>query len=288
MEKGYDLKGGICGGTDSSVDKNAPKEIKSGEMTFFNVASALDSNGARFGFISAFAAPAGSGTFLFLETGRRGDSAVSWALVKSDVFTPLAALVQEYGLAKQSGVHSTTHGLPENFGGSVDICYKSGEKISFSDNQTPIISPKFASGVADVMTKAMAGERVPLPDTKTLRSIEFKENRADGRFTKATLTLDKNGTGTNEKSARYSDPKVYESSKPVDAETIAAIKKNIEDTGILAWENLPKSEFSFDENKTLTFIFDGGEKITVVGDRRLPDGIKNGFFAIELEMTTKH
>ena len=288
MGKGYEFKEAVCGGTDTSYDESAPKEIKSDKMTFFSVTSALDSSGARFGFISAFAAPAGDGTFLFLETGRRGDSTVAWALVRSDVFPPLAALVKEHGLAKQNGVHMTTHGLPENFGGSVDIRYESGEKISFSDNQSPIFSSKFASAVADVMKKAMAGERVPLPDVRTLVSIRFEETRSGGGFTDATLTIGADGAGTNEKKSRYSDPKVYESSKPVDKATVDEIKKNILDTGLLAWEKLPKSDYAYGANKKLTFTFVNGASITVPSDRRLPSRISDGFFAIELEMTTKH
>ncbi len=286
--KDSELKIPVCGGTDFSIDKKAPKEIKSDEMIFFDVASALDSNGMRFRFISAFAAPVGDGTFVFLETGRRGDSTAEWALVKSDVFPSLAALVREHELAKQNGVYSKTHGLPENFGGSVDIRYESGEKISFADNQSPIISSEFANKVTDVLKKAMAGERVPLPDVKTLKSIRFEEARSDGGFTDATLTLDADGAGTNEKKSRYSDPTVYQSSKPVDKATVDAIKKNIEDTGLLAWEKLPQSEYAYGANKKLTFTFADGASIVVRGGRRLPDRISGGFFNTELEMATKH
>ena len=291
-----------CGGTDATLDTNAPKQIVSDKMVFFYATSALNSWGlpsetvnsrlGPLGLVSAFAAPSGEGTFLFLETSsgpRRYDNVKrSWALVKKDVFPSLVALVDESDIIKDNGYHSKTHGLPEDFGGSVKIVYESGEKISFSNNQTPVFRYEFGRKVAELFDEAMSGERVPLPDVSELSSIVYEENGSGGSFTKAHLTIGPDGKGINEKKTRYSDPHVYESTKEVDAKTIEEIKEKIAEKGILAWAGLPKKEFTFGAQKKMTFVFGDGTKITVPGDRCLPDQISGGFFDIELEIVTKH
>ena len=293
---------GMCGGTDASQDTKAPKEILSEDMILFDVTSALSrgyipSEGKRnsvekLGYVSAFAAPVSNGTFLFFEKGdsfqKRAQKTRSWAYVKEDVFPSLVRFVRDRDIAKSNGFHSTTHGLPENFGGSVDIRYASGEKISFSHNQQSIITLAAGAEIANLFTKAMNGEKVELPVVSSLKEIRFEELRKNGGFTKAVLTIQPDGTGINAKQSKYDDPKIYESEKPIDAETVVAIKKNIEDTGILAWSDLPSNGFSYRIDKQLTFVFDDGREIIVKNDRLVPDQIGRGFFNIELEMTTKH
>lgn len=51
------------------------------------------------------------------------------------------------------------YGLPENFGGSVSIEYASGEKISFSNNQQPILSPNTGLCIKELFSEAMKGEK---------------------------------------------------------------------------------------------------------------------------------
>ena len=292
---------GMCGGTDATQDTRAPKEIASEDMIFFSATSALggvcvlpEANSAPspYSYVSAFAAPAGDGCFIFLSTrvgfGVGGESKAEWALVRENVFPALVRLTRECGLAESNGRHSTTHGLPENFGGSVDIRYAGGERISFSNNQFPVFTPVTGSRIAETLTRAMEGERLPLPDLSGLREIDYDEEREDGGFTRAALKLLPDGTGVNAKSSRYSDPTVYQSEKPVERETVDAIKENIKRTGILAWAGLPESGFKLGGDKKLTFVFDGGESVTVRSNLLTPGQIGGGFFNIELEMTAKH
>ncbi len=110
---------------------------------------------------------------------------------------------------------------------------------------------------------------------------------ANGGFTRAELSILPDGTGSNKKRSRYDDPKVYESEKPVDRETVDAIKKNVADTGLLAWAGLPDCSY-ISGDKRLTFVFSGGERISVRGGRNVPDQLSGGFFNVELEMTVKH
>ncbi len=286
-----------CGGTTATQDTRAPKTILSEEMTFFTAFSALPySRYEGIGrpplhFVAAYAAPASDGTLLYLETydsmNRRGRGS-AWAYVKDDPFPALEQLTREEDLAKNNGFHSKTHGLPENFGGEILIRYASGEKISVSDNQTPILSRRAGERIAAFFAEAMRGERVPLPELSTLREIRFAEERPNGGFTRATLTIQADGTAVNRKEQRFDDPTVYRSEKKVDAEAVAAIRAAIERCALLAWPGLPKRAYLTDKNKTLTFVFADGQEIVVDYDSEAPDALRGGFFDIELEMSTKH
>ena len=291
-----------CGGTDAYQDTKAPKEIVSREITFFSARSALgrgisepspvgSRDTAGLEYICAFAAPGSEGTFMFLETKDSPweDEGVrrSWAYVKNDVFPALADLVSECGLAKDNGYHSVTHGLPEDFGGSVDIEYGSGEKISFSDNQCPVISPDTAGRIAAFFGSEMAGESVRLPDLSSLVSVLFDETRKDGGFTRAELTVLPDGTGIVRKACRYSRPDTYETVNSVGAEMVSAVKDTVSSTGLLAWSGLPGTASVTGNEKSLTFVFRDGRTVTVPDGRRVPDRIRRGFFDIELEISVK-
>ena len=237
---------------------------------------------------SAYAAPAGQGTFLFLATERLEKEEKNWALVRESPFPALTRLAREHDLARDNGFHSRTHGLPQNFGGEVDIRYASGERISFSDNQTPILSPQAGQEIVRFFRTAMRGEKVPLPDLADLATVRFEEQRKDGGFTTATLTLLPDGSGSNEKRSRYDGSKIYESIKPVDKETVAAIKETIEEAGLVAWASLPDNGFSAPAVRSLTFTFDHGAAITVTDGKLIPDPLSRAFFSIQLELETKH
>ncbi|MBO4733145.1 MAG: hypothetical protein J5662_01580 [Clostridia bacterium] len=284
-----------CGGTYATLDNDAPKKIISNDITLFSVTSKLnmfnagEEDGERLRFVSAFAAKTERGSFLYLETlSCYDDNRNSYlAFVKSDIFPLLDAIARQYNFAKQNGFHSTTHGLPENFGGDVKIRYESGEEINFSDNQSPVIPVDAGVKIASVFGEYAKAEPVPLPGTPDIEAIRFFEERDDG-FTKAELKIRPDGTAVNYKSSKYGDGKIFESEKEVDKDTVAQILKTVLDCGMLAWRYLPENEYAAGNLKTLTFVFKDKIEITADNRRSLPLRISNGFFDIELEIATKH
>ena len=222
----------VCGGTDASLDTRAPKQICSEDMILFDVESALgyvtdDNPETRkrppLNFVSAFAVPCGSGSFLCFESDRgyrKEKTKRVLAVVRESVFPELTALVRSCDLARSNGYHSQTHGLPENFGGHVCVRYASGERIDFSDNQSPVLSLEEAERIAGFFENAVRGEKCTAQDTALLSTVTFEEKREKGCFTRATLRIHPDGTGTNQKTSCYDGSKVYQSEKPVDAGTV--------------------------------------------------------------------
>lgn len=290
-----------CGGTTTTQDKKAPKEIVSDDMILFDVTSELgyktDSWNYKYGnepigYISAFAAKTDSGTFVYLNSGsgyfKYAEPKQDLALIKKDIFPELVSLVKEYDLAKTNGYHSKTHGLPQNFGGSVYILYSSDEKISFSDNQAPIIPCNLGFKLYELFENALKSEKVDLPSVSNLSEIHFYEEHTSGGYTKAILNLNEDGTGTNKKESKYDGPTIYKSEKIVDKDTINTILAYIQDNQMFAWEKLHERKSLYGKNESMTFIFKDGTSITIKNDRELPDRIQSAFFNIQLEITTKN
>ena len=274
------------GGNDTTIDTNAPREIGSRQMTLFDVTSQLPEGEGALRYVSAFAVPSERGAFLFLETE---DSQLhrAWALVAQDPFPRLAELTAALGLAQNNGWYSETHGLPMNFGGQIRVDYAGGETIRISDNQSPVLDRQAGEQIAALFGELMAGEQVALPKPEDLTGIRFEEVREGGDFTRAELTLLPDGTAVNQKTSKYGDS-VYESEKPVEAETVNALRENLNATGLLAWSGLPDNGFRLDGEKKLTFLFSDGSQVEVENDRLLPGQLSMGFFNVELEMSTKH
>ena len=287
-----------CGGTTWSRDENAPRVIVSRDMTFFHVSTRLNWTVPRdpreeermLFCVTAYAAPADRGTFLFLEAASPewlGRREFSWALVREDPFPVLAEFAAACDLAKENGLCSRTHGLPENFGGSIDVRYRSGERISVSDNRSPLLSQEDGRKTAEIFRRLMAGERVPLPDPAGLSEICFSEDRRDGGYTRCVCGIRPDGTAINRKRRCYSGEKAFDSEKSVDASTVASIREVLTKKGVPAWSGLPDNGFG-SEKKSITLRYGTGEEITVLNDRLLPDQLRGGFFDIELELTAKH
>ncbi len=291
----------MCGGTKATMDTKAPKIISSSEITVFSISSSFAGFGTvgtvkpeeTIGYVYAHAVPSAGGTFLYLVTkkgmGMYGSDDVwsGWALIKNDIMPSLSDFTNEYELSKNNGFHSFTNGLPQNFGGNIEIIYADGEQISISNNQSPVFSMQAAVKIAKIFRDAMDMERSDLPDISLLSEIRFATDFSDGGFQRATLRLMPDGTGVNHKISKYGESQIYESEKEVESEIIADIKRNITDAGILAWVGMPLRK-KITDDKVMTFVFSDGREITVNDRVYLPYGLTSGFFNIELEMTTKH
>lgn len=286
-----------CGGTDATLDRAAPREIASDALLWFDGESVLPyldrerrddgSFPACLGFVHAFAAAAGEGTFLFLSTGeeRHGERTSAWALVKGDFMPDLARLIREQELAAHNGYHSQTHGLPENFGGSVRARYATGEKLSFADNQSPVLSRGQGQALADWFAARLKEERLPLPDLAGLVALRFEERRDDGGFTEVDVTLNADGSARVARRRRFDDPTVYEKEATFSPEQVADLKATAEQAALLARQYLPVREYPSGSDKTLTFRFADGEEIAVRDDRVVPGSLSDGFFRVELALT---
>ncbi|MBO4694026.1 MAG: hypothetical protein J5659_06540 [Clostridia bacterium] len=280
-----------CGGTVSTLDKSAPKTIKSNDMTLFSVISKININSTppegkpALNYVHAFAVKGTAGTFLFFDAHNYLNVSTSyWLFTDENIFYTLNKFVQKYDIAKQNGYHSTTHGLPDNFGGAVNIKYSSGEKISFSDNQTPIISVEAGNEIAEMFNNFSKISKIKLPDTSNLKEIDYYEERKGG-FTEAKLLLNSDGTATNKNTSKY-DNKIYESENTVDKDTVLSIKQTIENKGMLAWKSLPKSAYTGSEKKKIVFVFEDNTSVSVHNDLLLPYEVSSGFFDIEFILTT--
>ena len=282
-------KPGVCGGTDATLDTAAPKTILSRDMTLFSATSALRGDSHSLGYVSAFAVGAGEGTFLFLETGEsfryRDEKQRIIGVVKENPFPALVALVRDCDLAKDNGFHSTTHGLGENYGGEIDVWYASGETISVSNNQSPVLTDETGEKIAALFRQLLQGPAVPQPDPADLRSIHFREERPNGGFTQVDASVTPDGAQL----CRHYHPENGHDSETtgmLTADELSAIRGIMEKSAILAWAHLPGDGFTHREKRTLTFTFADGREITVPDDRLLPQQFCDAFNDIRHLLTS--
>ena len=282
-------KPGVCGGTDATLDTAAPKTIISRDLSLFSATSALCGDSQTLGYVSAFAVGAGEGTFLFLETGKsfryRDEKQRIIGVVKENPFPHLVELVWDCDLAKDNGFHSTTHGLGENYGGEIDVWYASGETISVSNNQSPVLTDEAGGKIAALFRALLQGPIVPQPDPADLQAIRFREAHPNGSFTQVDMTVTPDGAHLR----RHDHPETGHDSDTTGALTadeVSAIRGTMEKCAILAWAHLPDDGFPHREKRTLTFTFADGREITVPDDRLLPRQFCDAFNDIRHLLTS--
>ena len=291
----------LCGGTDEGYYKNTSGIINSDDMVLFDVSSVLSDPGAdederkrKVGYLAFFAVNAGEGTFVYKVTGSgthpsRYDSCViEWAIIKENGMPALAALTKELELCRDNGHYTFTHGLPQDYGGTIDIKYADGEKIKISSNQNPVITREAAFETERLFDRFLRAEKVDLPDPSDLTAVRFDETKEDGSVIRAELIPGGDGGCTVRHTVSAADGAASESEHSAPAEVLDLIKATAKRCGMFAWSALPKYELPWKEHKKLTFVFDGGREVTVRSDRVLPEYVRGEFFAVEAELTIKN
>lgn len=126
----------IDGGVRRSIDENAPKVIKSTQITSFyckfSTTDRLRGDSPIAGHLITLQAEEGAGSFAL-----RGYTETSGSFIPDAAFfRQLQKTVAQYDFAQYNGQHYTVSGLPPDYGMTLEIRYASGETIRSSDNQS--------------------------------------------------------------------------------------------------------------------------------------------------------
>ncbi len=126
----------VEGGTVINNDKNAPKEIKSKEITgyYFNFGLSGEwSEGRENAFYTFEIKENGSGVLTVYEQTTGISAPADEEILKS-----LQDIIDKYELVKMNGRYHLTAGLPPEFAASnLNVDYASGENLSITDNNNP-------------------------------------------------------------------------------------------------------------------------------------------------------
>lgn len=136
----------LCGGTVDNSNYNAPKEIKSKDLTSFEVEFFLygkyNSDGDRRYWFSIKEDENGK-----LMLNEKWDDNANCEVDKS-IFTPIQEIIDKYELVKLNGIDKHTAGLPDEYQPYfLKASYASGESLYFSENNNP--SSKWAMELRD-------------------------------------------------------------------------------------------------------------------------------------------
>lgn len=129
----------VAGGRDENQDENAPKEIKSEDLTYFDSWFANnESEELEWGkyFLKAELGEDGKVTGSYTFTDRNGDFSPLEFLFETDAafMKEVNDIVKESNIVAWNGYYGHTNGIPDDFGFAIDAEYASGEKLCCSDN----------------------------------------------------------------------------------------------------------------------------------------------------------
>lgn len=136
----------VCGGTDDDSNPNAPKTVSSTEIvsfgSYFSVFSydLQDDPVLTARFYRFSAKKDGDRVLCTVETDAERKSFEKEPAFLDDI----RKITQAYDFAQYNGLSVETHGLPEDFGATIDIDYASGEHI-YAHHNTDMFLPMDAA-----------------------------------------------------------------------------------------------------------------------------------------------
>ena len=142
---GTPFDGPGTGGSNTSYDKKAPKEIQSAEITDFSCSfftttmSDLGDDLVYGEYILEAKADSVTGevkgSYTSIQQNVNLVSPTFTFVTDNDFMAKLEQIVRESKIVSINGTHHKTYGIPPEFGSDLDVKYASGEYISCSDNQ---------------------------------------------------------------------------------------------------------------------------------------------------------
>lgn len=273
----------ICGGTDQSRDEKAPSEIHSTDLLLFKIRTG---NGFPSHFYSeaqanVYAAKTDRGIFVYSM-----DPEPRYVLLDAncDFLSRLDALAKEQNLIQDNGWHSFTHGLPDDFGGAVDVRYASGEYISKSDNQSPVITIPADKAVRELFSLAFTEyPRISLPDASEIKAVEHRE---ENQFSHTLLRLESTGIGAKISSeAKYStSDTVHCHEKDLDASAFDRIREDAVTYCVFGLVGLEKYHPNVTGlgTSSLTYELTDGTHVTIPQVYGIPQGAEKLVFETKL------
>ena len=273
----------VCGGTDHSHDENAPQEIHSTDLLLFKIrtGNGLPSRYPSEIQANVYAAKTEQGIYLYaLESESR------YALLDADCdfLSRLDVLTKEQNLIEDNGRHSFTHGLPEDFGGAVDVRYASGEYISKSCNQSPVITIPADKAVRELFSLAFEKyPRAPLPDASEILAVEHRE---DSKFSHTLIRLESTQTGARiyDKAKYATSDTVCQHEKALDAQAFDRIREDAKKYCALGLVGLEKYHPNVAGlgTSSLTYELAGGARISITQIYGIPSGAEKLVFETKL------
>jgi len=205
---------------------------------------------------------------------------VKTALVDEGVFAELQKIVEKYNFIKNNGNSHLINGLPQNFGGSMDIRYSTGDTISFCDNQSPIMGPDAGAEIADVISRYMTEKSIKPLDSKDIVSVRYREDN-DGGYSDYLL---EGNRLISESKFSFGDGKIFKNEKVVPADSLEKIRKMVDAGMLLNWKGLMEIPNPVFPNKKQQVIFTmkDGSRHSINSGMKGPGPANNSAFDIQM------
>lgn len=274
----------ITGGSDTKY-LDLPKAIQSEEIVHFSVDCnfAYSSNEKKYTYVYGYATKVEGGALVGLSYRKDGEQNeaeyTKLKLVGNEVFSDLQKLVKKHNFASNNGYTHFTSGLPENFGGSVNINYASGEQIIVSDNQSIVISLDAGEEMVGILQKYMDAAYDSPNYAGDIVAVSYKEQTGKDIYTQYYL----DGTRFLYESKLGKNQKVYKKEYALPQDMLYKIRDIANTNSLLDWSGMRQSEQNTVDpvSRQLVFSMRNGNEIMVTDSSFAPMISNGATFAIQ-------
>lgn len=277
----------MCGGSVENRVAGLSETIKSDEIVSLGISCnfSIVIGEFKYRYVSLYAVRMKDDkTYIFFTLDRNNESV--YAITDFNILEKLQLLVREYNLSRNNGYSHYVNGLPDNFGGTININYASGERIYRSDNQSSVISPEATDKMAELFIEA-ASDRYCSANAVKGKLVDFDYNEYNSATdSRSVYHLKKDG---NEyilyRENRY--PKFSENVYTKEVRVGRQVIEKLEGAFKRQWLNgferfVAETDPKAFESIVLTYVFDDGSRYTVNSDLKLPFYMSNLCFDIHM------
>jgi len=231
------------GGHSSYSDPDAPKEIKSGEITGLQLEFKSDyyeqlESGTYRMSVKKESGGKLSGTYYFAPFG--GYFAENTFTFEPDAafMKELDAVIKESGIIAYNGKYEKTYGIPDEFGYDITINYASGETVSSADNVNNQIPEESCVKLRDMFFAASGAEKYF--GTDKLQNVYYRVSEQYKYYFSANIIEKPDGTVSCTLAIKEDGKQVYNETKTVPASVFDDIDAVYKDNDMEHIEDYPR------------------------------------------------
>ncbi|GEM_PF-5518873 len=269
-----------------AVSGEIPYEIISKDIEFFEVGCSFAGMfpACEYEHIYGYAARVDSGFLTVLTVSdsndRAGGSTLSAVVSeKCGLFDDLYDISVKYHFEKNNGHSQFVNGIPAGFGGTLEIYFASGEKITVYDNRSSIISPNAGSEIVSVFKKHISESRIKTSDCGTVKTVTYMQSSSPDEY----FTICLSGTRlTSEHKFGYEKNQIARIEKVVPDNVIETIRQTADRHLMLHWGGLREQDIFIPSlmNGKIEFELNDGTILTVSESMKKPAASGNIIFEI--------
>lgn len=281
------------GGASQRQDSRAPQTITSDDVTRFEIRSSFGAlaDPHTYDDINLYVYKLKTGSVAMFQARSKRDSSKNvqetcW--FAENILPSLHEWIVRFDLVRNNGYSYHVGGLPEGFGGSVNIRYANGEYISKSSNQSPVIGYSEAErfldlllGAKETCTPVQAPPAAGVTGVRFVSECHFESKKDDSR-TVTTLTRD--GRGCRLESDAVYGRQRFHKEADLAPDVFGKVEEIVDGSSLTLWDRLPEAKWgTLDiQRYFVTLTMKDGREISFDSSFRFASSLRSPLFELSL------